>query len=113
MSRSGKISRERSRSAPTAGDRRSASQLKYVGGLLRPGTNLAMSEAELVALPGFSHDIAAARAAAKRLLAEAGVNNLTVNLVVRDIPIPHYAGADLLVASWQEIGVSTTQNRQK
>jgi peptide/nickel transport system substrate-binding protein len=87
--------------------------LKYVGGLMRPGSNLAMAEAELVTLPGFSRDIAASRGEAKRLLAEAGVNNLTVNLLVRDIPIPHYAGADLLTASWQEIGVGTTQNRQK
>src|SRR5205085_6141721 len=47
--------------------------LKYVGGLMRPGANLAMSEAELTSLPGFSHDILASRAEAKRLLAEAGV----------------------------------------
>src|SRR3989440_9555586 len=38
--------------------------LKYVGGLMRPGANLAMSEAELVSLPGYSRDIAAARGAA-------------------------------------------------
>src|SRR6202030_1970098 len=44
--------------------------LKYVGGLMRPGANLAMSETELTALPGFSPDIAAARAEAKRLLGE-------------------------------------------
>jgi peptide/nickel transport system substrate-binding protein len=87
--------------------------LKYVGGLMRPGSNLAMPEAELVTLPGFSHDIDASQAEAKRLLAEARVSNLTVNLLVRDIPIPHYAGADLLAASWQEIGVRTTQNRQR
>src|SRR5258708_35037665 len=68
--------------------------LKYVGGLMRPGANLAMSEAELTALPGFSRDIAAARSEAKRLLAEAGVHEMRVTLLVRDIPIPHYAGAD-------------------
>ena len=87
--------------------------LKYVGGLTRPGSNLATPEAELVTLPGFSHDIAASRAEAKRLLADAGVSNLTVNVLVRDIPIPHYAGADLLAASWKEIGINVTQNRQK
>jgi peptide/nickel transport system substrate-binding protein len=86
--------------------------LKYVGGLMRPGANLAMSEAELTALPGFSRDIAAARAEAKRLLAEAGVNVLPVRLLVRDIPIPHYAGADLLAASWKEIGITVTQDRR-
>ena len=87
--------------------------LKYVGGLMRPGSNWAMPEAELVTLPGFSHDIAASRAEAKRLLSEAGINDLAVKLLVRDIPIPHYAGADLLAKSWQEIGITTTQDRQK
>ena len=86
--------------------------LKYVGGLMRPGSNLATPEAELVTIPGFSHDIGASRAEAKRLLAEAGVHDLTVKLLVRDIPIPHYAGADLLAASWKEIGVTTTQDRR-
>jgi peptide/nickel transport system substrate-binding protein len=91
----------------------SSTFLKYVGGLMRPGSNLAMPETDLVTLPGFSHDIAASRTEAKRLLAEAGVNNLTVNILVRDIPVPHYAGADLLATSWKEIGVESTQNRQK
>jgi hypothetical protein len=36
-----------------------------------------MPEAELVTLPGFLHDIAASRAEARRLLAEAGVPNLS------------------------------------
>jgi peptide/nickel transport system substrate-binding protein len=86
--------------------------LKYVGGLMRPGANLAMSEAELATLPGFSRDVAAARSEAKRLLAEAGVRDLSVKLLVRDIPIPHYAGADLLTASWKEIGIPETQDRR-
>src|SRR5260370_23733187 len=55
--------------------------LKYVGGLLRPRANLAMSEAELTALPGFSHDIAAARAQAKRLLQAARAPELPVTLL--------------------------------
>ena len=86
--------------------------LKYVGGLMRPGANLAMSEAELTSLPGFSHDIAAARTEAKRLLAEAGVHDLSLTLLVRDIPIPRYAGADLLAASWKEVGITVTQDRR-
>ena len=79
---------------------------------MRPGANLAISETELTALPGFSHDIAAARAEAKRLLEDAGVQDLPVTLLVRDIPIPHYAGADLLAASWKEIGIIVTQDRR-
>jgi len=86
--------------------------LKYVGGLMRPGANLAMSEAELMTMPGFSRDIGAARIEAKRLLAEAGLGQLSLTLLVRDIPIPHYAGADLLVQSWKEIGINVTQDRR-
>jgi len=86
--------------------------LKYVGGLMRPGANLAMSEAELTTLPGFSRDIVSARAEARRLLSEAGIQNLSLTLLVRDIPIPHYAGADLLAESWKEIGISVKQDRR-
>jgi peptide/nickel transport system substrate-binding protein len=86
--------------------------LKYVGGVMRPGSNMATPEAELVTIPGFSRDIAAARAEAKRLLDEAGVQDLKVTVTVRDIPMPHYAGADLLAESWRQIGVATAQDRR-
>jgi peptide/nickel transport system substrate-binding protein len=89
----------------------SATFLKYVGGLMRPGSAWAMPESELAALPGFSHDIAAARAEARRLLMEAGVPDLKLTLLVRGIPMPHFAGADLLAESWHEVGVTTTQQR--
>jgi peptide/nickel transport system substrate-binding protein len=84
--------------------------LKYVGGLMRPGTVTSMPEAELVTLPGFSHDIAASRAEARRLLAEAGVPNLAVTLTNRkDVPVPYGAAGDVVVAAWREIGVQATQ----
>jgi peptide/nickel transport system substrate-binding protein len=86
--------------------------LKYVGGLMRPGSSMATPESELVALPGFSHDIAASRAEAKRLLAEAGVHDLKVTLLVRNIPMPHFIGADLLSDSWREIGVTTVEDKR-
>jgi|HubBroStandDraft_6_1064221.scaffolds.fasta_scaffold131489_2 peptide/nickel transport system substrate-binding protein len=84
--------------------------LKYVGGLMRPGSTMATPEAELVTLPGFSRDIAASRAEAKRLLAEAGVPNLEVTLTNRkDVPVPYAAAGDFAVAAWREIGVRATQ----
>jgi peptide/nickel transport system substrate-binding protein len=84
--------------------------LKYVGGLMRPGSAISTPEAELVTLPGFSRDIAAARAEAKRLLAEAGVSNLEVTLTNRkDVPVPYAAAGDFTVAAWREIGVRATQ----
>ena len=61
-------------------------------------------------IPGFSRDIAASREEAKRLLDEAGIHDLKLTLMVRDIPMPHYAGADLLAESWRTIGVTTTQD---
>ena len=85
--------------------------LKYVGGLMRPGSSMATPEADLINIPGFGRDIGAARAEAKSLLAAAGVRDLKLNLLVRDIAMPHYAGADLLAQSWKEIGVATTQQR--
>jgi peptide/nickel transport system substrate-binding protein len=84
--------------------------LKYVGGVMRPGTAISMPESELVTLPGFSHDIAASRAEARRLLAEAGVADLAVTLTNRkDVPIPYGPAGDFLVAAWREIGVQATQ----
>src|SRR5262249_1020868 len=84
--------------------------LKYVGGLMRPGTATSMPEAELVTLPGFSHDIAASRAEARRLLAEAGAPNLAVTLTNRkDVPVPYGPAGDYVVAAWREIGVQATQ----
>jgi peptide/nickel transport system substrate-binding protein len=85
--------------------------LKYAGGVMRPGSGMATPESELVTLPGFGRDVAAARAEARRLLAEAGVRDLKLTLLVRDIPMPHYAGADLLVDGWHQIGVAATEKK--
>jgi peptide/nickel transport system substrate-binding protein len=86
--------------------------LKYVGGVMRPGSNMATPESELIAIPGFGHDIAASRDEARRLLADAGVHDLKLTVMVRDIPMPHYAGADLLAESWREVGVAAAQDRR-
>jgi peptide/nickel transport system substrate-binding protein len=85
--------------------------MKFVGGVMRPGYAMATPEAELAALPGFSHDIAGSRAEAKRLLAEAGVKTLKIALVNRDVAIPYGPGADYVAAAWQEIGVSVSEKR--
>jgi peptide/nickel transport system substrate-binding protein len=84
--------------------------LKYVGGLMRPGTAMSIPEAELVTIPGFSRDIAASRAEARRLLAEAGVPGLAVTLTNRnDVPIPYGPAGDFVMTAWREIGVQATQ----
>ncbi|MBV9375826.1 MAG: ABC transporter substrate-binding protein [Alphaproteobacteria bacterium] len=84
--------------------------LKYVGGLMRPGTAMSIPEAELVTIPGFSRDITAARTEARRLLEEAGVPGLAVALTNRnDVPIPYGPAGDFVMAAWREIGVQVTQ----
>ncbi len=52
-----------------------------VGGLVRPGSAFARSEAELAKLPGYGRDIEAARKESRRLLAAAGQKNLKITLV--------------------------------
>ena len=72
-----------------------------------PAPSIATPEAQLTHLPGFSHDIAASRAEAMELLKAAGVHDLKLTLLVRKIPMPHFAGAQLLAESWKAIGVET------
>jgi peptide/nickel transport system substrate-binding protein len=52
-----------------------------VGGLVRPGSANARTDDELAKLPGYGRNIEAARAEAKRLLAEAGQTNLKLVMV--------------------------------
>jgi peptide/nickel transport system substrate-binding protein len=83
--------------------------LKFVGGLLRPGFSMAMAERELLQIPGYWRDIAASRAEAKRLLAEAGMSRLTIKLTNRDLPMPWIPGGDYVAAAWRAIGVNVEQ----
>ena len=85
--------------------------LKFVGGMMRPGFSMATPESELTTLPGFSHDIEASRAEAKRLLAEAGVHDLKFTLTNRNIPAPYGPGGEFLIEAWRAIGVTATQDR--
>jgi len=83
--------------------------MKFVGGLMRPGFAMATPEAALATLPGFSRDIAASREEARRLLADAGVHDLSITLVNRDVPIPYGAAADAVIEAWRAIGVTANQ----
>lgn len=80
--------------------------LKGVGGVLRPGSELALSEAELVKLPGWGRDIEAARAEARRLLKEAGVDNLTFKLLNRNVAEPYTPAGIYVVDQLRRIGVT-------
>jgi peptide/nickel transport system substrate-binding protein len=85
--------------------------LRNVGGLVRPGTQWAMSPAELEKLPGFGRDIEKARAEAKKLLAEAGFpNGLKFTLINRNVKLPYQDFAVFFIQEWKKIGVDV-ENR--
>ena len=64
--------------------------LKDVGGLMRPATEWAMSDAELQKFSGFGKDMEKNRAEAKRLLAEAGYpNGFKAVLKNRNVRVPY------------------------
>jgi peptide/nickel transport system substrate-binding protein len=82
------------------------SSVRAAGGFLRPGTPMVATPEELARLPGFGPDIAAARAEARRLLAEAGQTRLNVRMISRSIENPHQQLAVYLIDQWRQIGVS-------
>jgi peptide/nickel transport system substrate-binding protein len=80
--------------------------LKEVGALTRPGTEWAMSQAELEKFPGFGRDAEKNRADAKKLLAEAGYpNGFKVVLKNRNIKLPYQDFAVYVIQEWRKIGI--------
>jgi len=80
--------------------------LRYVGGLMRPGSEWGMPEADLEKLPGFGRDIEKNRAEARKLLAEAGYpNGLKVVLKNRNVKLPYQDFAVFLIGEWRKIGI--------
>ena len=80
--------------------------VRHVGGILRPGYDLAASEKELVQLPGWSKDINASRAEAKKLLADAGQANLIFTLTNRNIAMPYTPVGVYLIDQWRQLGLN-------
>ena len=83
------------------------SMLKFPGGFTRTGSEWALPEDELVKIPGYGKDGAKAREEAKKLLAAAGVPNLKVKLVNRNVAEPYTPGGIFVVSEWKKIGVET------
>jgi len=80
------------------------SQLGQVGGLVRPGSEWSATPAEMEKWPGYGRDMEANRAEAKRLLKEAGAENLTFTLLDRNIQ-PYVTAGIFLIDQWRQIGV--------
>jgi peptide/nickel transport system substrate-binding protein len=83
--------------------------VKTVGGIVFPGSPLAATKDELQQLAGFWPDIEKSRAEAKRLLREAGAENLSFDLLNRDVDQPYKYIAAFVIDEWSKIGVKATQ----
>jgi peptide/nickel transport system substrate-binding protein len=92
------------------GGSRALSQLAFlgpVGGLMRPGSDLATPEPELTKLAGYSRNVQQSRAEARRLLREANVpEGFTFTLLNRNVQMPYEAGGVYLVDQWRQIGLN-------
>ena len=89
---------------------RKVTALGSVGGLLIPGGRWSASEAELITYPGYGKNIEANRAEARRLLKEAGYENLTLTLTDRNLA-PYVTAGIYAIDQWRQIGVKV-QHRQ-
>jgi peptide/nickel transport system substrate-binding protein len=78
------------------------------GGFIRPGYEFALSDGDLERLPGFGRDIAAARAEARRLLAEAGQSNLRVKVMNLGTSAYEILG-QFVIPQLQAIGLAAEQ----
>src|ERR1700688_3526851 len=83
--------------------------VKTVGGIVFPGSPLAATKAELEKMAGFWPDIEKSRAEARRLLKEAGAENLTFELLNRNVDQPYKFVGIYLIDQWTKIGVHATQ----
>ena len=84
--------------------------VKDVGGLMRPKGPFAMPDSDLEKIQGFGRDPKAAKDQAKKLLADAGVPNLTFKFLNRNITTPYEPVALYLIDQWKQIGVTATHD---
>ncbi len=83
--------------------------VKTVGGLTFPGSPLAPTKDELSSIAGYWPDIEKSRAEARRLLKEAGQENLSFTLLNRSTDQPYKYYGIWVVDQWSKIGVKVTQ----
>lgn len=87
------------------------SALRFVGGVNRPGSAMALPESELVKLPGYGKDAEKARAEARRLLKEAGAENLEFKFLNRGGIESYTTGGVYAVDQWRRIGLKATHEQ--
>ncbi|MDR7522747.1 MAG: ABC transporter substrate-binding protein [Armatimonadota bacterium] len=88
--------------------------VKPVGGMMRPGSEMATPESELVKLAGYGRNIQQARTEARALLREAGVpENFSFTLKNRDVAMPYEPIGIFLVDQWRQIGLHVSHVQQE
>ena len=80
-----------------------------VGGIVYPGSALAPTKDELQQTAGFWPDIEKSRTEARRLLKEAGAENLNFELINRNTDQPYKYLANWVIDEWSKVGVHVTQ----
>jgi peptide/nickel transport system substrate-binding protein len=80
-----------------------------VGGIVFPGSPMAATKEEMETMAGFWPDIDKSRAEAKRLLHEAGADDLSFQLLNRNVDQPYKYVGTWIVDEWSKIGVHATQ----
>ncbi len=83
--------------------------VKTVGGVAFPGHPLAATKEELVELDGYGPDIEKNRAEARRLLKEAGQENLKFTLNNRGVDQPYKVVGTWLIDQWKKVGLDVEQ----
>jgi peptide/nickel transport system substrate-binding protein len=83
--------------------------VRTVGSLVYPGSPFAPTKEELQQLVGYWPDIEKSRAEARRLLKEAGHENLTFELLNRNVDQPYIIVGTWLIDEWSKVGIKATQ----
>lgn len=83
--------------------------MKTVGGIVFPGHPLSATKEELEKIPGYWPSIEESRTEAKRLLKEAGYENLSFDLCNRNVDQPYKIAGTWLIGEWKKIGVTAKQ----
>lgn len=87
--------------------------VKTVGGIVFPNHPFAATEAELVKLAGYSKDIEASRAEARKILKEAGAGGLSFEFNNRGVDQPYKVVGTWLIDQWKKgLGAKVTQRVQ-
>jgi peptide/nickel transport system substrate-binding protein len=83
--------------------------VKAVGGLVFPGHPLAATKADLEQIVGYWPDLEKSRTEAKKLLKEAGHENLKFTLLNRGVDQPYTIVGTWLIDQWKQVGITVDQ----